>query len=87
MLKHKLKITTITAQNVKVENGATVVTDLPTATTFMNTNAKNVRKRYIAECGEPESGFLVITSYKTETAVFEMSEKDFINGATKVTEI
>lgn len=84
MIKKKFKVTTITAQSVKVDNGETVVTNLPTVTTFANVTEKNVKKRYIEKHGENIDGMLFITSFKNETVVFEMSEEKFIENAIAV---
>lgn len=81
MIKKKFNVTTITAQAVEVVDGATVVIDLPTVTTFSKVNEKNVAKRYI-EKNNNFNGQLFVTSFKKETVAFEMSEEDFMKYAT-----
>lgn len=81
MIKKKFNVTTITAQAVEVVDGATVVIDLPTVTTFAKVNEKNVAKRY-REKNNNFSGQLFVTSFKNESVAFEMSEDDFMKYAT-----
>lgn len=83
MIKKKFNVTTITAQSVEVVDGATVVTDLPTVTTFAKVNEKNVAKRY-REKNNNFSGQLLVTSFKNETVIFEMSEDDFMKYGTAI---
>lgn len=80
MIKKTIKVTTITASKIDVENGAVTVTDLPPVITTKNVNDKNVSRIYRNE-SECECDFKV-TSYKTENITYTMDNETFMKYAT-----
>lgn len=83
MIKKNIKITTITADCVNVDNGQTFINHLETVTTTRKVTEKNAAKIYCAKTGYSGAN-IYITSTKTDTVRYEMDEDTFMKYAKAV---
>lgn len=80
MIKKSVKITTITASSIEVDNGNVIVKDLPPIVTTKKVTDKNAAKIYRNESGTTSD--FKVTSYKTEVIEYSMDIETFIKYAT-----
>lgn len=87
-IKKKIKQTVITASEITVnESGEVIPVNLdPVIIIGKTVTDKNARRFYMMNKPENAGKNIVITSYKTETVLAEMSLEEFFNYA-KVVEI
>lgn len=80
MIKKSVKITTITASSISVDNGTVIVKDLQPVITTKKVTDKNAAKIYRNESGVTCD--IKVTSYKTEVIEYTMDIETFIKYAT-----
>lgn len=87
-IKKKIKQTIITAAEITVnESGEVIPVNLdPVIIRGKNVTEKNARRLYMMNTPENAGKNIIVTSYKAETVLAEMSLDDFLNYA-KVVEI